>query len=244
MAGQRDGFVQRNGTFVQALLHSRSSSFTVSSLLWLHRRCARPVCWRHTHPLQPFSPRAFGEDGAPRSYRQDYLAGARALRSPPVPPAPFLPGPLTPIPDDERSLDLGALIRFAQGPTAWMLRSRLGVGFRDLDALVRDREPMILDELEQWSLGDRLLARLVDGQTLDEAQRALTQMGLLPLGTPGRRAFRGAAERVHDLSEHIRRLAQGAPAGVAMRISGTSTHDAGTAFMITVEGYSAVPPGT
>ena len=32
--------------------------------------------------------------------------------------------------------------------------------------------------------------------------------------------------------------------GVAITISGTSTTDAGTAFMITVEGYTALPPGT
>lgn len=29
-----------------------------------------------------------------------------------------------------------------------------------------------------------------------------------------------------------------------MTISGTSTTEAGTAFMITVEGYAALPPGT
>ena len=32
--------------------------------------------------------------------------------------------------------------------------------------------------------------------------------------------------------------------GVTITISGTSTTEAGTAFMITVDGYTALPPGT
>ena len=54
MAGQRDGFVQRNGRRICTGSASQSLVFIHSRrlILWLHRRCAQPVCWRRTHRFE------------------------------------------------------------------------------------------------------------------------------------------------------------------------------------------------
>jgi exodeoxyribonuclease V gamma subunit len=104
-------------------------------------RWHRPLFVRH--PLQSFSPRYF--DGAdPRlfSYAEDHLAGARSLLPERVAAPPLFDALLPEVePTQARTISVGDLVRFFEGPIVWLLNRRLGVSLRERDVDVPDREP-------------------------------------------------------------------------------------------------------
>ncbi len=144
------------------------------------------------HPLQAFSPKYFsGDDSSPLfSYARRNFEGARALCGPLATPQPFLPGPLpldavataSAAPD---AVTLEELVRFFENPTRAFLQSRLALYLgRDLDGLA-DREPLELDTLEHWQLGNALLERGLRGGDLRQVLPSVRASGLLPPGTLG-----------------------------------------------------------
>ena len=117
------------------------------------------------HPLQPFSPRAFGTvaDGGENdagdaryfSYREEWRvdtahAGALAL------PPPFLPAPLPPLADvannaadDASPPTRDALQAFFANPAKVWLKDRLGLRLPMRDNAADDREPLGADGLQR-----------------------------------------------------------------------------------------------
>ncbi|MCC7248801.1 MAG: hypothetical protein IT473_09280, partial [Lysobacter sp.] len=106
------------------------------------------------HPLQPFSPRAFGvaDDGQhldPRrwSYRDEWRLPSTGERRPPAPfvAADFDRHANDAERDDERAPeppDRDALQRFFRNPAQWWLQRRLGLRLPDSEEAERDREPL------------------------------------------------------------------------------------------------------
>ena len=162
------------------------------------------------HPLQPFSPRYF-TGGEPRlfSYAAQNLAGARALLGERTERRPFIEAPLdppAPAPEATPQVTLEDLERFFKRPLATFLERRLSlyVG-RDVRP-VPDREPIVLDDLERWTVGDRLVARSLAGADPTRSLVAIRASGILPVGTPGDVEYddiapvaREVAQRVYDL---------------------------------------------
>ncbi len=114
------------------------------------------------HPLQPFDPRNFEPGGVipQRSWSFDpvTLGAARSLTGPRSRPPAFLPAPLPALTDP--AIELEDLVRFVEHPVRRFLRRRLQI------TLARDGEPgdelgdalpVVLDGLERWGLGQRLL---------------------------------------------------------------------------------------
>ncbi len=136
------------------------------------------------HPLQPFSPQAFGQ-GDPRrfSYRSEWRlpveAGRRAVK-------PFSPSELVPAEDaadaatapESRALDLATLQHFLRNPARAFLRDRLGLQLPRVDAGDPDREPLGDDKLLQH----RRITLLLQ---CDRDAEALRARGLLPPGREG-----------------------------------------------------------
>lgn len=142
-----------------------------------------------THPLQPFSPQAFGLGDARRfSYRASWRqpSAHRALR----PPVPFVGAPLSPLPlaEGARVLSLQELHGFLRNPARAFLRGRLDLVLphRD-DGRDSDREPQGEDGLQRYKLVSALIA-----EPLDDA--ALRARGLLPPGHEGESAAAGARD--------------------------------------------------
>jgi exodeoxyribonuclease V gamma subunit len=144
------------------------------------------------HPLQPFSPRAFGagdEGGVePRrfSYRVEWRADAVAARD--LQPVPaFVVGAMPANADDDEVPDRIALQRFFANPARAWLRDRLGLRLPDAGRTAPDREPLGHDSLLRYQVLEALLS---DDATeieadLDDAPRHLRARGLLPTGRDG-----------------------------------------------------------
>jgi exodeoxyribonuclease V gamma subunit len=136
------------------------------------------------HPLQSFDPRNFtpGELGGPCSFGFDpvNLEAARALRAPNAHRHPFLDAPLPPLAVD--TVDLEDLVRFVQHPVRAFLRTRFGLFLTDREETLHDDIPIVLDPLERWSVGDRLLTQRLAGMPYPLVETAERARGSLPPG--------------------------------------------------------------
>jgi exodeoxyribonuclease V gamma subunit len=140
------------------------------------------------HPLQSFDPRIFtaGALGVPGPFGFDpvNLEAAQALRGPSDDRRIFLSSPLPPLAPN--SVDLAALVRFVQHPVQAFLRTRFGLYLTDgEEETLRDDIPIVLDALERWSVGDRLLTQRLGGAPFELVETAERARGSLP---PGRLA--------------------------------------------------------
>lgn len=201
----RDGSVREPSPVIAELLDAVEA---------MQGEAAREALCVH-HPLQSFSPRAFGagdgvEDSAgmhggeggtaePRrfSYRREWrmpTVDAASLRMAPsfVPPVVSSPVPsggvASGVPSDENiddTPDRHALQRFFANPAKVWLRDRLGIRLPETEDRTPDREPLGVDGLLRYGALDALLD--VDDEALDDASRQLRARGLLPPGRDGER---------------------------------------------------------
>lgn len=177
------------------------------------------------HPLQPFSPLNFvstevdGRTVPPLSFDRRYLAGARLLRTSKQDATPFFEGALTES-DAERVVTIDQLARFFRNPTAYLLQDRLGVSLTERDEPLEDREPVELDALQRWKVGNDDLDRQLEGVAVEDAWAAARAAGRLPLGTPGRCLFDDVARVVDPLREAVAELQIGEQrsVGVDLRV--------------------------
>ncbi len=139
---------------------------------------------RH-HPLQAFSPRYFRDDTPLVSHSRENYEGARAVTGPRDPDRRFCPAPL---PDThvESRIPLSSLERFLTNPARHFCRSVLGIRLEDAVAERRDSEPFLLDNLERYHLGGRILD---DPGRAPRMHPELRAEGVLPHGTMGRLAW-------------------------------------------------------
>ena len=160
------------------------------------------------HPLQPFSPRCFGADIDARavSYARPYFEGAQALRGTRIEAPTFVPAPL-PVRSEERVVTVDELIRFLRHPVRAFVETRLGVGLDTATEDLADREPLELNKLESWHIGDRLLRQAVDGADLGCAEAQVRAAGHLPAGALGHDAFETVRPDVEAIAARWRALA-------------------------------------
>lgn len=153
------------------------------------------------HPLQPYDARNLTRGGLvpgagslggrasgvglpgggePFSFDRAALRGARAAAAAPRPRAPFLEGPLP----SQGTADVGLkeLQDFFAHPARAFLRQRLDLAVtRDVDE-PDDAMPIVLDNLEKWGVGDRMMRRLLDGVPAEAVFDAEQKRGDLPPG--------------------------------------------------------------
>lgn len=172
----------------------------------------RPLVLKH--PLQPFSPRYFGADpdGDPRlfSYGAAFArsAGAASATRRGRPSLVAHPLPALAPPDPPRLVPIDALARFPEAPARRLLRDRLGIAPPLRRDPLSDREPMRLEALDSYHVGEAILAARLAGADPDEALAIAAAEGRLPLGTPGRLAVapvRAVADGLVAVSEPLRR---------------------------------------
>jgi exodeoxyribonuclease V gamma subunit len=169
------------------------------------------------HPLQPFDARNFHAD-APWSFDRVTLGGARATQEDRRAPAPFLAGPLP----EQRApvVELDDLVAFARHPVRAFLRQRLGFGVGAYSDELADALPVELDKLEEWQVGERLLAARLDGATPAAAEAAERARGSLPPARLADAVLAQVRDDVEQVFEHAARLLPEAvaPASVDVRV--------------------------
>lgn len=165
------------------------------------------------HPLQAFSEEYFRpQPRDPRlfSYSIGACAAARADRGGGEPAAAFVDGRLPP-PEPPLAVSIEELERFLRHPARWFCRSRLGLELDPAAGRLEDREPLELDALAAWAIGDRVLERLVEGASPAAALAAVRAAGLLPPAAIGEAVAAAVAPRAARLAEAARGLAAEPP---------------------------------
>ncbi len=155
------------------------------------------------HRLQPFNAAYFKGGRRLFSYSEEWLGTARCLLQEQTPPPPFLAAPLAAPEETLKHLDLARLCRFFVNPARFFLDRRLG--------MVLDEERTVLDEtecfemagLEQYALGQTLLAARMAGHDLTVLYPPLKASGMLPHGVPGELAFKSTSGEVERFARRV-----------------------------------------
>ncbi|WP_417471847.1 exodeoxyribonuclease V subunit gamma [Luteimonas mephitis] len=160
------------------------------------------------HPLQPFSPAAFGSGDARHfSYREHWHPAAGRLSGTRTTLAPWMDAAaaLAPPSEPETELSLDALRRFLMAPAEQFLRQRLGLRLAEVDAAGEDIEPLQAPGrgLERNQLQRAVFDALLAGDKPDAMHPALRARGLLPSGPLGRRALAEVLDEVRPYAQHF-----------------------------------------
>jgi exodeoxyribonuclease V gamma subunit len=156
------------------------------------------------HPLQPFDVRNVipGElvPKVPFSFDPTVLRAARAATGERTQQPKFIAGPLAPPRADD--VILADLVGFFKDPVKGFFRALEFTLPRDVDG-VQDAMPVDINNLEEWTVGDRMLSDILRGMTPDDARQAEWRRGTLP---PGRLGWR----KVNEVRDQVVLLAAAA----------------------------------
>jgi exodeoxyribonuclease V gamma subunit len=164
------------------------------------------------HRLQAFSPEYF-RGGRLYSYSAENAAGAAASVAGPGSRRPFIASPLPEPPPAWRTVDVHGLARFFANPARTLLTRRLGIRLDEAGALLADVEPMSIEGLERYELGERLATRCIEGLDAKELMPAARALGSLPPGTPGECWFHELCAGADAFATRVRPHLQGEPLG-------------------------------
>jgi exodeoxyribonuclease V gamma subunit len=193
------------------------------------------------HPLQPYDVRSF-TGSPPVSFDPVGLAGARRSVRPrtPVPERGALPPRTGPVALDE-------LVAFVEHPVRAYLRQRLRITLPGEDDEVDDALAATLDPLQEWAVGERLLAAGLRGIRPEDARLAEWLRGTLPPRGLGEQVLRRVGGRVDALVAAGQAAVAAAPRTVDVRLdlggrelSGT-VNDVRDGAVVTVT-YSSLSP--
>ncbi len=175
--------------------HSRPPAVPLSEVLdALDQTTSKPARERVVvdHPLQPFDVRNVtpGElvPGKPFTFDPTALVAAEAVVGDRHPTRPFFADPLPEPPHDD--VALADLLTFFKDPVKGFFRALdylLPWEVEDLD----DEMPVEIDNLAEWTVGDRMLRDMMRGMHPDTAAHAEWRRGTLP---PGHLGMRKAVE--------------------------------------------------
>jgi exodeoxyribonuclease V gamma subunit len=151
-----------------------------------HAKSARASdCLVVNHARLAFDPRYFMTDSGPlrRSFDARALLAARSLVGKKTARGRFVSAPLS---SDAlpRVLELSALVRFFKHPQKIFLQRRIALRLWEPGESSDDREPVLLEGLERYGVGEQLLTQL-DGMSGDARAELLSRSGALPKGMLG-----------------------------------------------------------
>ena len=237
-ADPRDGSVREPSVLVSELLEAAAQYHAEPA-------AARGALVVH-HPLQPFSPAAFGGDDPRRfSYRGQWQPAAGTLDAARSRLPPWS-GRALPAADDAASeLSLDALKQYFTDPAGEFLRRRLAVRLPDGIAAQDDIEPLLLPArgLDGHRLQQAVLQALLEG---DEAglHARLRAQALLPSGALGERRFAQLLQDLRgyaDAYRHWRAGSEEASVVHAVEVDGIRIH--GRIHGVHAGGIATLRPG-
>ena len=166
------------------------------------------------HRLQAFDFDYFnGKDPEKHSFSESDFKAAKALaetsrgvEDPPRLLERLTPREAPPLPD---SLPLRELEDFFCAPQAYYLKNMAGLYLGELSSSPEeqeDDEPLALDALDAYRLGQDVGQWTQSGIPLEEQYHILSRTNRLPVSSLGRKTFRSAVEKIQTLPEKWRRL--------------------------------------
>lgn len=188
--------------------HPRPPAVPLAELLdALDRTTETAVCDRIIvrHPLQPFdirnvTPGALGVPGAPFTFDTTAINAASVTAQPRPEQPDLLAEPLpAPAPVD---VTLPELMRFFANPVKGFFTALDFTLPWEVDG-VEDAMPVEIDNLQEWTVGQRLLTDMLSGMDPEQAGQAEWRRGSLP---PGRLGWRKAGE-LRDQATELARAA-------------------------------------
>jgi len=117
------------------------------------------------HRLQAFSPEYFKPDSKLFSYSQENFSAALRLHDRKE-TFPLIAAKLPELSSERKNLDIKDLCTFFGNPSKFLLEKRLGVYFRDPEAVADERENFNLDHLEKYMIDQELAAKKMSGLNL------------------------------------------------------------------------------
>ena len=173
------------------------------------------------HPLQPFDPSNFTPGAlVPAdsfSHDQDALTGALALRRPPSAPPRMFQAALAP--PEVTDVALADLIDFLSHPPRHFLRQQLGLAPIADPQGTDDQIPVALDALQEWRIGDRILAGLLHGTAESHIAAAEKFRGDLPPGGLGHPTLLSLGQEARSVADQRRHLSEIPGHEVAVAVS-------------------------
>lgn len=177
-----------------------------------------------SHRLQAFSPEYFrGKRGRLFSYSREHFDAASRLVQGPETPRSFISKGLSGPDADWKKVDVGDLVRFFEHPSRFLLQRRLGVSLEEKASLLEEREPFSMDRLEEYLLGQELLAGRLEGRDIRSMQALVRASGRLPHGAVGECLYEGMIAGLERFAQRLAPIlggSQAEPLEVEMEIDG------------------------
>ena len=183
-ADPRDGSAREPSVLVSELIDAAAAQHAPGA------DAARALVVRH--PLQPFSPQAFGSADEPRrfSYHAQWQQAAASAADRRVPLPPWFEGEPFARGEAEPELPINVLRRFLLQPAESLLE-RMGMRLVEVEEHGDDVEPLAGPGggLDRHRLQQALFEELLQGRDEDAVHASLRARGLLPSGAAGRRVL-------------------------------------------------------
>ena len=170
-------------TIVSELIDVIMNSFNIESE-------ADIVCY---HPLQPFSRKYFNKTDIEKSGYDKYfsfsshtLKISKNLLKRSDSRESFINGDLSSPVLPEENISLDSLCYFFKQPLEYMIRNRLGIALQETSIAKEDREPVVLNQLDNFQMGSDILEQGVDTKELNIDYERFRATGRLPFGEKGK----------------------------------------------------------
>ncbi|MDG2051400.1 MAG: exodeoxyribonuclease V subunit gamma [Myxococcota bacterium] len=164
------------------------------------------------HPLQPWSPRYFSQETADTSlfsYSSVWREASAMMAGPSLPAEDFLTQALQDDLKEIEVLSIGDVCAYFANPARSLAMAELGLVLSEAEELDADREPLDVDGLEAFLIGEEMLNRALSGEPLESMRERLAGQGRLPLGQAGRVVFEELAAEVTQMTRQIAALREG-----------------------------------
>lgn len=181
------------------------------------------------HTLKSYDPQNFSGELGLKSYHRIAFdaAQARARTAPRVEPQPAwsIKFPQT----AETQTQLRDLVDFFKAPASTLLKHRFGTGLKQFDDPPMAELPVSGDGLAFWQTGDRIVARLLVGDSVADAMTAEQLRGDLAPGTLGASTLESAARHAKRLAATVQQFRGAEPQVISFHLndgqplSGTAT---------------------
>jgi exodeoxyribonuclease V gamma subunit len=105
--------------------------------------------------------------------------------------------------EDSHKVTVSELLRFFQHPAKYLLQNRFGMYLNQEKILDEDREPFQLKGLEGYKLGQEMLDRYLNNQSIEDFKQVAKATSMLPEGFPGEEAY---FEKSSDVERFVREI--------------------------------------
>jgi len=205
--------IQDNTVLPPSVLVSELLDYLTQGYVWPAGTLIDHVLIRH--PLQPFSPRYFTENGAAPgalfSFSREYCVASCALVREKQAVPPLFSGLLPEPPAAFRSLSVDRLAEFFGNPVRFLLRERLGIHCDDQGVILNEQEPFVLDWLDRYQLQELLLASHLEGRESASVHAGCRARGILPYGRAGELLLQDQDRQMAALADDLREFHKSAP---------------------------------